>query len=180
MKILKSLYWGIYGSTIKNPEIPSNPRSFLFVCQGNICRGPFAAGLAENLLGKQAHFCCGSAGTHVMVQTPSPSEAVLAAKEFGVDLQHHLSRHIELGMVESFDMILAMEARQYRYLKNTFSRFQEKIFLLPLFETDLSYGSDRIHLFNIEDPYDKPLDVFLNCYKRIKICLEGLFGQVRT
>ena len=175
---LKNLYWKIGKGTIKNPALPTSPDSFLFVCKGNICRGPFAAGMAEKLLAKQLHIRFGSAGLHVMRPAPSPSEAVLAAKQFEVDLGSHRSREIEFDMVKSYKMVLAMEAGQFRYLKKIFPLFQDKIFLLPLFEPDHQPGVDRYTDFNIEDPYEKSMDVFLECYTRIKICLEGLFEQV--
>ena len=81
-------------------------------------------------------------------------------------------------MLESHDMILVMEAGQFRYLQRNFPRFRDRIFLLPLFEIGHGSGADRTTIFNIEDPYGKPLDAFLNCYNRIKVCLEGLFGQI--
>jgi protein-tyrosine phosphatase len=174
--VLKNLYWGIYGRTVKNPELPSHPTSFLFLCHGNICRSPFAAGIAERLVQKQEDFRFSSAGLHVKRQSPSPKEAVLAARHFGVDLKNHLSRKIDFYTLDTYDMILAMEAGQFRHLKKIFTHFQDKIFLLPLFETDFHLGADRNNVFNIEDPFDKPMDVYLKSYSRIKNCVEGLFG----
>lgn len=173
------MYWGIFRRSIHNPPLPPAPGSFLFVCQGNICRSPFAERMADLVFRGREDIRFGSSGTHVKRRMPSPKEAVNAARQFGVNLENHLSREIDLEILKSYDMILVMETMHYWYLNKNFGRFRDRIFLLPLFESGQNSGADLDHIYNIEDPYGKQLDSFLNCYNRIKACLEGLFEQLQ-
>ena len=67
----------------------------LFVCAGNICRSPFAEGLARRLAaerGLDVEFA--SAGEIALDGDRCPGDAVVAAKEHGVDLSSHRARRL--------------------------------------------------------------------------------------
>ena len=67
----------------------------LFVCAGNICRSPFAEGLARRLAaerGLDVEFA--SAGEIALDGDRCPPDAVAVAKEFGVDLSSHRARRL--------------------------------------------------------------------------------------
>jgi protein-tyrosine-phosphatase len=67
----------------------------LFVCAGNICRSPFAEGLARRLAaerGLDVEFA--SAGEIALDGDRCPPDAIAAAKEFGVDLSSHRARRL--------------------------------------------------------------------------------------
>ena len=67
----------------------------LFVCAGNLCRSPFAEGLARQLAaerGLDVEFA--SAGEIALDGDPCPPEAVAVAKEYGVDLSSHRARRL--------------------------------------------------------------------------------------
>lgn len=150
---LRDLYWKIHGNKVKNPGLPDNPRSFLFVCKGNICRSPFAERLgiriANNCLAGMNFF---SAGLEVSTSTPPPADAILAAESFGVHLNGHKSKRINYEILGSFDMIFTMETRHLKTLRESFPQFQDKIFLLPLFEKNKANTKGSYHFCNIPDP----------------------------
>lgn len=104
-----------------------------------------------------------------------PAEAVAAAKDFGVDMRTHKSRQMNYKQMETFDMIFVMEAWQYKYLRKLFIEFKNKIFLLPLLETDRSIKRNSYSKYNIKDPYGKGASEFNECYKRIESCIDSLF-----
>lgn len=174
---LRDLYWRIYGHTIRNPMCQATPRSFLFICKGNICRSPFAEHLARKLAGNavRSEKALCSAGLQVSKPLPPPKEAILAAESFGIQLNSHKSRKITKEMLESFDMIIAMETWQVQAAKKAFPNYKEKIFLLPLFYTKDWVKRGGFSRFNIQDPYGKNLNEFHVCFNRIKECIEGLF-----
>ena len=67
----------------------------LFVCAGNICRSPFAEGLARRLAaerGLDVEFA--SAGEIALDGDRCPPDAVAVAKEYGVDLSSHRARRL--------------------------------------------------------------------------------------
>jgi protein-tyrosine phosphatase len=177
---LVDIYWTFRGPSIRVPAIPNNPRSFLFVCKGNICRSPFAEHLALKVRDERrlAGVAFGSAGLHVEKPIPSPENAIQAAKRFGLHLENHRSQSISLELVESYDMIIAMEVWQYAELKSSFRRHREKLFLLPLLCSS-KFCNEGYTAFNIQDPYGGLPIAFENCFERISTCIKNVFSLIR-
>jgi len=90
----------------------------------------------------------------------------------GVHIAPHRSRGLSYSMIESNDMIVAMEDWQCKYLRKICQENKEKIFLLPLFD---NHSGTSWENYNIRDPYGKDLEEFKQCYGRIERCLSGLF-----
>jgi protein-tyrosine-phosphatase len=173
---LRDLYWGVYGRSLRNPRLDKVPESLLFVCTGNICRSPFAERKAARLLEEEhgRRLVISSAGIHVETSLPSPENAVLAGRDFRVDLVDHRSRRVTEELVDDHDMILCMEAGHTRALWDLFPDHRHKFHLLPLFERP-GDGRGSYHLYNIEDPYGHPLDRYRECFRQIERCLQELF-----
>ena len=176
---LRDIYWDIYGKNIRNPACIVNPKSFLFICKGNICRSPFAEYIAKQILDnaskeKEIFY---SAGLDVSQPLPSPKEAVLAAESFDVQLDSHRSRRINQNMIESFDMIIAMETWQFNNLKKSFPDFHKKICLLPLFDSRVNKSKGGFYRYNIQDPYGRNVDIFNACFQRIKECIRKMIEE---
>ena len=177
--ILKNIYWNIYGVKIRNPKLPDKIKSILFVCKGNICRSPFAERIAAHKYNVMNQYLFCSAGIYVDIPKLPPADAIIAAKSFGVNLQDHKSRKISYSLLESSDMIIAMETWQYMFLRKMFKKIRDKIFLLPLLENINRNSENKYNIYNIKDPYGRSLEEFIECYKRIESCLEGLFYNIR-
>lgn len=179
-KPLENGYWWLYGSTVKQPSVPVNPRSFLFICKGNVCRSVFAQGLAEKIAAEKgipiALF--DSAGLEVTTACPPPKEALRVAKEFGVALDGYRSKRISREMAESFDMVIAMEARQVDVLERLLPQQRHRIFLLPLFDDNGRNERDLYTAYNIRDPFGEDFIRFRICYRRIERCLICLFKRL--
>jgi protein-tyrosine phosphatase len=93
-------------------------RTFLFVCTGNTCRSPIAAGLARKLLAERIGCSVGQldrrgfemlsagvlAGEDVL---PSP-EAVAAAGRLGADISAHRSHKLTVELISQADVIFCM------------------------------------------------------------------------
>ena len=180
--IAKSLIWTLYGGTVWNPPLPSKVRSILFVCKGNICRSPFAEHMARSIIAigarKTKPYEIFSAGIHVAGPKKPPSEAIASAKKFGIDLHEHKSRQINYHLLESYDMIIAMETGQYKFLRKLFVEFEKKIYLLPLFYIEKGQGLSAYHKYNIQDPYGRNLSDFNECFNRIERCISVLFSRI--
>lgn len=177
---LKDIYWKLYGCAIVNPPIPNHPKSFLFVCKGNICRSPFAEHIArkhgeERRLSPRSF---NSAGLNVSKALPPPAEAILAARRLGIGLDGHKSRRMTEELAASHDMIIAMQTWHFKVLRESFPRFQHKIFLLPLFDKTHGAIQRTYDRYNIADPYGNSVDIFHECFLRIENCLVSLYTEI--
>ena len=179
---LKKLFWLTYGLTLKNPVLPENPVSFLFVCKGNICRSPFAERLAEKMVNNKSYgsMTFVSAGIQAPESSGPPENAVLSAERFGVRLGDHKARQLDAAFINSADMVLVMEPWHLKTLIKNFPDAREKIFLLSLFDKDDAKEKDVFIRYNIADPYGRPPEQFDLCYRRIEKCLMGLFSSVKN
>ena len=173
----KNLCWWAYGGTIRNPPLPSDVNSILFICLGNICRSPFAERIATKYSHTINKLIFYSAG--ILVESPKmpTEEAIVTAMNYGIDLKGHRSRLINYRMMESYDAITTMETWQYKYLRKIFQEFTEKIFLLPLFCNNKD-TLDIYDNYNIKDPYGKNFTDYDECFRRIEGCVSGLLSNI--
>ena len=96
-------------------------RVVLFVCTGNTCRSPMAAGLAKRLVAERLGCRVGqlrgrgveilSAGVFALGGGRATPEAVRAARAFEADISRHRSRKLTMELIERADMILCMTER---------------------------------------------------------------------
>jgi len=93
----------------------------LFVCLGNICRSPTAAGVLRALAAREAPELklevdsAGTSGYHIG-QQPDPRTREAAARR-GYDLSALRARIVEPIDFERFDLILAMDRENLRVLR---------------------------------------------------------------
>lgn len=93
-------------------------RSLLFVCTGNTCRSPMAAGLARKMLAQRlgvpiSHLRrhgweVASAGVYASEDVRATPEAVQAVKKMGADISRHRSQGLTLELIQSADVIFCM------------------------------------------------------------------------
>ncbi|HOF42959.1 MAG TPA: low molecular weight protein arginine phosphatase, partial [Candidatus Moranbacteria bacterium] len=87
-----------------------NDKKILFICTGNTCRSAFAAAylrkLCENR--KITDLEVNSAGTNTINGMPASENAIIAAKDFGVDLSKHLSTCLSAELIDSSDIVVCM------------------------------------------------------------------------
>ena len=141
-----NLYWKIYGKTLRNPPVPKDPKSILFICKGNICRSPYAEYASPRLLkgSPWQELRVSSAGLAVPISEKSPADALATAGRLGVDMNAHISRPLTRELVEENDIILAMEAWQVRKMKKQYPKHSQKFFLLPLFDSVRTGKADAV------------------------------------
>jgi protein-tyrosine phosphatase len=91
----------------------------LFVCTGNICRSPTAAGVMERLVreaGLESQFEIDSAGTgHWQVGKPPDARAMAAAAARGYGLSG-VARQVGVEDFARFDLIVGMDHQNMRQL----------------------------------------------------------------
>ena len=179
---LKAGYWCLTGSFFRQriPETP--PRSLLFLCQGNICRSPFAEQVAAAIAKASSRndLDFSSAGLNVKRVEGSPDTAVQAAAAYNVDLAPHRSQPLTEELAGKYDLMVVMEAGQAGPACRKSGRGKRSVALLPRFDKRARRLYDqRAH--RIEDPFGGDFDVFSSCYERITRSVRGLlyaFGMI--
>jgi protein-tyrosine-phosphatase len=81
----------------------------LFVCAGNICRSPFAEGLARRLAaerGLDVEFA--SAGEIALEGDRCTRDAIAAAREHGVDLSAHRAHRLTAEQQSAVDRVVPL------------------------------------------------------------------------
>lgn len=138
--------------------------SVLFVCHGNICRSPFAEHAARGRLGDVIRVT--SAGFIGPGRT-SPSEAVTAARAFGVDLTAHRSTMLTAAAARAAGLVVVMTASQARAVRRLGVPATQVLVLGDL-------DPKPIDLRAIPDPIEQPPAVFDACFRRADRCVAEL------
>ncbi len=177
---LRDTFWLIYGKTLSNPPIPKGTKTIAFICKGNICRSPFAQYIAEQICqhNGQSEYRFFSAGIEVNTPTPPPTAAVRAAAKFGISMENHRSCPFDQQMMRYSEMVIAMETRQFQALKKQYPQDKDRFFLLPLLEKSDKPSGKGFYAYNIADPYGKSVEIFIDCFKRLGICIDHLISEL--
>ena len=92
----------------------------LFVCTGNICRSPMAAGMLLTGLKEAGHgglHTVESAGIHAMVDAPPTPDALKVAASYGVDISAHRARDFDQRDFQRFEWIFALDSGHLDFLR---------------------------------------------------------------
>jgi protein-tyrosine phosphatase len=144
----------------------------LFVCTGNICRSPMAAGVFRTMARKAGMadtFIIDSAGTYDgHIGAPASLLAVEAARRRGYEIGDHRSRLVTNEDLETFDLPLAMDRTHLAALRWMASRErQDRPTLLMQFAPHLG-------LTEVADPYGGPASGYEEALNLIESACKGL------
>ena len=123
----------------------------LFVCTGNTCRSPFAAAVA-----RREGLDASSAGLDVLALRAT-GEAVLVAREFGIDLGDHTTRRLTDDVVAEADVVVGMSERH---------------------AAALGAGA-RVLGGGVDDPYGRGPDAYRSAYAQIEGAVLSLAEELR-
>lgn len=147
----------------------------LFVCTGNICRSPMAAGVMRAQItetGLAGQIEAESAGTHgYHVGEPPDPRSIATAEAHGVDIRDLRARQVALTDFAAADILIPMEQRHERHLlKLCPVELQDRIRLL------MSYVPQSVNV-NIPDPYFGD-EGFEEVFQMIERGVLGLFDHI--
>jgi protein-tyrosine-phosphatase len=149
-------------------ELLKRAHKVLFVCQGNICRSPYAEGClrstAHGLLEVQSRGLSSESG-----RKPPPT-ARAVARERGVDLERHCSQAVDDPAVQWADMVIAMDVKMLQDLRRRFPRAVHKTLLAS------EIVSDRPFPLEIPDPWAAGREE----YERVFDLMRLLAGQLAS
>ena len=149
--------------------------NILFVCSGNTCRSPMAAGifgkyLAEKLevqldLLEKIGYKLLSAGTLGMSGMPATAEAIAACAAKGIDISSHRSTGLSRQLVNESDIIFAMGRVHRQLIASISTEAAEKCMLLADNE-------------DVCDPIGKPQRVYNECAERIEKAVKKRVSEL--
>ena len=150
--------------------VPPDAKRILVLCDGNMCRSPFAALLLKAELERAGagHVVVESAGLHAGPADPAPPFAREAAAGLGVSLTAHRSQRVDQAMIAAADWILVMTLDQRRRLIALAPEARGRVELLGRFHPE------RMSSPEIPDPMTGDLAEFQRVYAQIAAAVRPL------
>ncbi len=143
----------------------------LFVCSANRYRSVIAEACFRDEALKRDQgdrWTILSAGTWTTDGLPAMTEAILGAKQIGLDIQKHRSRAITKEILQSADLVLVMEKGQQEALQIEFPFCRKKTMLLSEAAEGRQYDiSDPMAHSSNNDVVSKICDLIHSGFDRI-------------
>ena len=148
----------------------------VFVCSGNICRSPLAAGLARQLLAEaEIPAVLISAGTLGLNGRSAAPHTVTTAGEIGVDLSRHRSQGVSIALMRMADRIVVMAPQHEDELLRSDASLRPKIVRL----WDYANEPGKPLLTHIPDPIGKDIETFRHARDLIQQALVAWVDTLR-
>jgi protein-tyrosine phosphatase len=150
----------------------------LFICSGNICRSPMAAGyfLYRAASDELTEVEVDSAGTLGIRHSRASEEAIEAMAEIGVDISAHRSKGIKAKNLATVDFTLAMSHEHLEYLALRHPEGEDERLLLRAFESGPRPDPNPLDL---TDPIGRSLDFYREQVPLITRCVDHLIGYLK-
>ena len=144
----------------------------LFVCTGNICRSPMAAGLFYDKLVRERadeRVRIRSAGVWALHGQPASAYARQVMSEHDLDISAHRGRNLMQADVDEADLILAMTRRHADIVASDLKRSAGKVHLL-------SEMAGKPH--DIQDPYGGSLSEYRRTATELEDLIERGYARI--
>lgn len=150
----------------------------LFVCSGNTCRSPMAAGILKTMVGRK--YCeVQSAGTIAIGGLQAAHYAKEVVKEFGGSIDRHRTSSLNREKVEWADLILVMEYKHYETVLEINPDAVVKTFLLREYKRKTKYTEVPDPVGRDRAAYQQAAMKMYPTLKRIAKDIEGRFRRSR-
>jgi len=149
--------------------------TLVFVCTGNSCRSPMAAGFCEQLLAEK--LCCRvdqlgdkgykirSVGVMASEGSRAAPEAIQVCRELGVDISGHQAGLLTVEQLKQADYVFVMDRSHYHRVVSLEPEAADRSALLA--------GQDEIR-----DPIGMPLEVYRRSAAQIKQAVRERLNEI--
>ena len=146
------------------PELPRGPiEKVMVICQGNICRSPFAE---RQLAARCPQIEVRSAGLKAREGDPAQPGALRIGPEFGIDLADHAAHRFDEADVEWADLIIGMQGWHEAWIRQRWPTGSAKVRLLGDFLPSAPHA--------VDDPWGGADDLFRVIFEKISRANERL------
>jgi protein-tyrosine-phosphatase len=146
-------------------------KEVVVVCTGNSCRSPVAEGLLKEMFRDHPEVAVLSAGTAALPGAGATPEAILTARELGINIRGHLSRQMDREIVERASLVIALAQEHARWLKEHFPHSRAKVITLG----ELARGDKSL---DIADPIGSSLETYREVAKNMGILLHEAHSAI--
>ncbi len=147
-------------------------KTLIFVCTGNVCRSPMAAGMLYDKLVREkadGRVRVRSAGIWALEGQPASAYASQVMSERGLDISAHRGRNLTQADVDKADLILVMTKRHADIIARDLDRSEGKLFLL---------SSMAAESLDIEDPYGGSLPEYRRTAAELNDWIERGYPRI--
>jgi protein-tyrosine phosphatase len=159
-----------HADALRRLEQIGEPKTILVVCAGNMCRSPYL----EAVLKRDVRGVNTSSAGFFGADRPVPQYALEVSAKRGLDLSTFRSSTIQPRVARAADVVIVMDQEQARYLAVYMGVPRGRIIVAG--DLDPERSGTRA----IEDPWQKPIEVFESTFDRLERCAATLVAIVRA
>ena len=144
----------------------------LFICTGNTCRSPMAAGYFKSLLNSDEtnRVEVLSAGTFAGNGEPASANSIRSARKLGIDISDHKSALLTRELAESADIIVAMtESHKHAIGAISPTALKKTRLMAQLSEI----GDD------VSDPFGGNSEMYDECLRSMIPGLKAFYAEIK-
>jgi protein-tyrosine phosphatase len=146
--------------------------NLLFVCTGNTCRSPLAEAIARELATERGwtHVAVRSAGVSAVRGSEASQQALVVAREQGLDLATHESQPVTPELLDWADLVLSM-GPSHMFVLAEFGAADKSALVTAFLDGDAANRP-------VSDPFGSDLAAYRRTFAQLRTAIEALLDRL--